>query len=492
MKLFNRDFSFALILIFCLEALSLVGYFQPNLNGFIFGVLAAGLFYLAYRTLYWGVLCALTELFIGGKGQLLSVSILNFNLSLREAIFGVLMLIFLIHLIQRKIIWPKFIFKKYLLILAGFIALGVVVALIRGTNFSNLFFDVNGWCYFAYIFIFLPVFNTRETFNRLWNLLAAGLLAISLKTLTLLYLFSHNLAPRALYTWIRDTGVGEITLLGGNVYRIFFQSHIYILIGFFVFLALYLFERKKQTRETNRGLFALLSLSFAVNLISLSRSNWLGFIGAALILSLIILFHDFKTPKELLKKIGLGFLLGTTGFSLILLVVYFPLPAFWRIDPAAMFRERLFGGAAVSSRWQSLPVLGTAILTHPFVGSGWGKELTYKSADPRIVADTGTGVYTTTAFEWGYLDIAVKIGLLGLAAYLYLIYRALKVAWRQIKGGLPNKSLLIGLTLGFCSLIITHAASPYLNHPLGIGFVLLFLIYLNFNQSPLPLEQSAN
>ena len=86
------------------------------------------------------------------------------------------------------------------------------------------------------------------------------------------------------------------------------------------------------------------------------------------------------------------------------------------------------------------------------------------SNDPRIRAEFPDGRYTTSAFEWGYLDIWLKIGLLGLLAYLILI---VKIARESLKAGLLGEILFIALT----ALVITHTFSPYLNHPLGIGFI---------------------
>ena len=55
------------------------------------------------------------------------------------------------------------------------------------------------------------------------------------------------------------------------------------------------------------------------------------------------------------------------------------------------------------------------------MGRGFGATVTYQTRDPRILADNGSGEYTTYAFEWGWLDIWLKLGIFGLAAYFLLI-----------------------------------------------------------------------
>ena len=86
------------------------------------------------------------------------------------------------------------------------------------------------------------------------------------------------------------------------------------------------------------------------------------------------------------------------------------------------------------------------------------------------------GDYTTYVFEWGYHDFAVKMGLVGLAAYLALIFALVLSAHRMLAEN-KEKSFehffLFGIMFGFIGISAVHFFSPYLNHPLGIGYVLL-------------------
>ena len=87
------------------------------------------------------------------------------------------------------------------------------------------------------------------------------------------------------------------------------------------------------------------------------------------------------------------------------------------------------------------------------------------SDDPRIVPTTanGSGEFTTYAFEWGYLDMILKFGILGTLIYLILIFKVLKKLF----------VINLGFALGLIALLVINIFSPYLNHPLGIGFVIL-------------------
>ena len=121
---------------------------------------------------------------------------------------------------------------------------------------------------------------------------------------------------------------------------------------------------------------------------------------------------------------------------------------------------------ALISRWQLWGPLFNETLRHPILGSGWAQKITYQSADPRTAGD-----YTTYSFEWGYLDIALKIGFLGLLIYLVFLVKLLYTKQRTIFD--------LGLILGAIAIAITSFFSPYLNHPLGIGYLIFVGCYLN-------------
>ena len=134
--------------------------------------------------------------------------------------------------------------------------------------------------------------------------------------------------------------------------------------------------------------------------------------------------------------------------------------------------------AAVASRWALIKALNAKIMEAPLLGSGFGTTVTYMSSDPRILSTTG-GTYTTAAFEWNYHDILVKMGLLGLLAYGYLLYAIFLVLWRS------DERERRWLVPAFFALLTLNAVSPFLNHPLGIGYLALLLALAEKKQGEL-------
>jgi O-antigen ligase len=133
--------------------------------------------------------------------------------------------------------------------------------------------------------------------------------------------------------------------------------------------------------------------------------------------------------------------------------------------------------SAIGSRWALLPELWSSILDAPLLGSGFGKTVTYYSSDPRVLLNNPTGEYTTYAFEWGWLDIWLKLGLLGLISYLWLIVmQIIKIG--RFRGEFKPLSRLSLLAI-LATLTTVHIFTPYINHPLGIGMILLAIVFIS-------------
>lgn len=492
MTIFGKYFKIAFVSILFIELISFLGYlFGPINTIFFFLIIAAALVFSLFKLEY-GLYILLAELFIGSKGYLFSFEYEGIAISLRIALFLIIMSVWFFNFIKKR--RAEFFYSKFrwdYLVLFLIILWGIINGFWRN-EFSNVFFDFNAWLYFALIFPIYDIINQKGGIHNLMEIFIASILTLSLKSLLFLYIFSHGIweLMYPLYGWIRNSGVGEITLISGNFHRVFIQSQIFALIAFFFFIALLIYTIKKSSIQYQASgiknylknkniiyLSLLILLTSAVILLSLSRSFWIGAAAGGLILlaSWFIIFKD--RFKFVVKSIGYLIILGIISIGLIYAVASFPYPKITDGFSASMLEERAtqLDESAVSSRWQLWPELWKEIRKYPIWGGGYGATVTYKSFDPRIVETTADSLYTTYAFEWGYLDIWLKLGLIGLVIYLVLIYKILKAGWHLIKEKKEEKQghLLWGLFLGLIALLAVNFFSPYLNHPLGIGYLLL-------------------
>lgn len=406
--------------------------------------------------------------------------------------------------------------------------------LIRGNSFQNVFFDFNNWLYFLVAF---PILFVLHNYNHpashslgtpplkggdskaiflqnILSILSAAVLLIGLKTIILFYLFTHGFVDigSEIYRWVRDTRIGEITALSGGLYRIFIQSQIYSLLLFCILfcnsfrmpqsefisgsppgeLSQNKEMPKKARHDSNkffpityyllspfrRFLVGILIISFTTILLSLSRSYWLALVITLFLYLFITLIFNKNLVAFLLKivKIILLFLV-----SLVLIGGVLMLPPKKSYDLSVLIAKRGISNnePASSSRINQLKPLLLAIAKHPLIGSGFGTTIAYKSDDPRAIQNSkdGSGLVKTYTFEWGYLDMLLKFGLVGLGVYLYIIFLIIKKIFNFKTENYGLQTADYGLQLGFflalIALLAVNIFSPYLNHPLGIGFVIL-------------------
>ncbi|MEW6610832.1 MAG: O-antigen ligase family protein [Patescibacteria group bacterium] len=352
---------------------------------------------------------------------------------------------------------------------------GVWWGIVRGNGFGAVFFDANAWLYFLMAFPLLTLVSEGrgELFLKQTATFVLGAcLANALLTLALFHIFAHQYTfTPTLYQWVRGVQLGEITFIRPGAWRVFLQSQVWLLFA----AAWYFIVANFQSVQKLKVNLLLLSVVVSALFISFSRSYWIGL--AALFFSgtvLLLRNHVVSWKRIIIVVIG-----GVAG-AIVLTITFQRLPP---IPAGIPLRERLSMEAAGSSRMNQLYPLLKAISKHPILGSGFGAAVTYQSTDPRIVARSpgGSGMYTTSAFEWGYLDIWLKIGLVGLASYLWLLLHILNEIYKECislpisndRGILVRVSFLLTLFCALIAVMSVNITSPYLNHPLGIGMVLL-------------------
>ncbi len=468
-----------LAILFMVDILSWLGWAYPWFGSSLTVILALGWFYLAKRNLVLGLSLLLMELIVGSLGHLFNFNWGETLISLRLALFMAALALMIwrlwikqefIYLFNRLSLW-------YGLSLAG-LAWGLVVGLARGNSWGTLFLDINGYFYLLLWPLFLIMVKTTVWRAQLESLLKVALVWLGLRTILLFYLYSHFDAAYLwpVYQWYRDTALGEITYVSSNYFRVFSQSQIWSLLAAVAGLA-YLagdFLKQKYYRLTvfNVG---FVWFNLIVVIISLSRSFWLGGLAAWLMIVLWLINKKWPaTPLYLL----LSFVLLLSSIGVVLFFNRLPLPTV-PIGASNVLASRLnVGEAAGASRLNLLQPLMNEISSALVVGRGFGATVTYQTLDPRLIQSTAgsSGVVTVYALEWGYLDMWLKLGLIGLAAvFSFLLYHfwfSFKNWWRA---GSMNWSWLWPVWL---SLLVVNLTTPYLNHPLGLGALMLILAYV--------------
>lgn len=489
--------------IIAFELLSFSGFLFPAVNTVMFYILALATFAFSLRKLEYGVAIIFAEIVVGSKGYLFSTDIGGFRVSIRLALFLAVIATWGIALLrERHIEIFRLSYWKWFVAFVGVLALGAINGMLHGNSPSFLFQDVNGYLFFGLLPVLLQAIRNKESLIRLLRVISGGLLAGAAKVVVLLFLFSHNfvvLMP-VVYRWIRITGVGEITRMDGNFYRIFFQSQIYDLLFVFFLLVLLLSQSERPRVRTffaslrmreHRELIILFLATIMIVLLSWSRSFWLAGaltgIGWYLWLGISRRYRirDFVHLSAILfsalivNVVFLGILLnipldgrgwGGTSF----------------FDLAKSRATEIDQEPAASSRFLLLPRLLERVKEAPFLGSGFGTTVTYTTQDPLFLESHPDGKYTAFAFEWGYLDMVTEVGLVGLMIFGIFLFHVFRDGVRSLQSNArdEDRKIVIGLLFGLTALLIVHLTTPYLNHPLGISFIVLCVTAFTILRAP--------
>lgn len=482
----NKIFTNTFFLIILAELLSFLGYYYSSVNSLTFFVIVILVLVLSLYRLEYGLYVLLAELLVGSFGYLFYFTTGGSQVSIRVALWLIIMSVWLAQTIIKSIKIKKIeldffrsAYSPYFLILFIFIGWSLISGLLNGNSLSNIFFDSNNWFYFLLIFPIFTVWQDNGRLEVIKPIFLAAISWLSAKTIILAYIFTHNFhgLDLEIYSWMRADRLGEITQTTAGFSRIFMQSHIYILIGFFILLFYLLKAVARDEKIKSLAIYFLpLTLFLSAIVISFSRSFWLGLGAGGLFVWLVALFKLKIKFKQFVIYNSIILFSIILSLALTVAVIKFPYPrAYGGFNPADLLSQRitqLANEAGASSRWQLLPPLWQKIKTAPILGRGLGTTVTYKTSDPRVLATSPDGLYTTYSFEWGWLDVWLKLGLLGLLAYLILFIKI-------IKDGLKiNSSLSLSLIAGLVVLMAVNIFSPYINHPLGIGYLIIVAIII--------------
>lgn len=462
-----RTYGVALLGLVALEGVSIAVFRRPTASLVVLAIAAALAFVLGLRSPRTGILALASELVFGSKGYLVFADLGGFRLSLRYALFIGFFFGFALRCLLQRVLPTAHLapYRPWLLAFAGAYVLAVVLGLAHKVSLADVFLDANGFLFFLLLVPFGVLLPKDRP--RLLSVVLAGATMTAVQSYAVLAWFAHGPAGTipAVYHWVRDTGLGEISPILGNVFRVFFQSQVYSLIASLVALAIVLPTLRERFRHWSGGALGAAVVSGGVA-VSLSRSFWVG--AAVGTVALVIFGRRWFSGRSAVRftAILVGFVLFHAFLSSWALNFPFPLSPQGQGGGGAAARvANLTGESAVSSRLELLPALGREILRSPLWGYGFGHTVTYTSNDPRVRQQNPSGRFTTYTFEWGYLDQLVKFGLFGTIPFLALWVLLVRNLIRR-----RSEPLVLGALAATLALLAVHITSPYLGHPLGLGW----------------------
>lgn len=427
-------------------------------------------FVVSVRRLEFGLLIAFAELIATSHGHLFPYA--------RIAIFAAVMLAWGIHFLRgRRPNIKHEVFLPFLLLFAA-VAWGVYMGFRFGNAKTDILNDGNAYLYVLYLLPILTVEWTSAVKRLLLQVFAGAAGFVIDLTLVILYLFTHLSEPvqRAMYTFFRDARIAELTRVVGDIFRVFLQAQFFTMILLFIVLAA-VFWFWKSRRDQNAIAIVIIGC-LSTLIISMSRSFWIGMIAALPVIIVAVFIAKRPKAKEVMKVSAAGVLMLIASVATLWFVLAFPFPQARNVSGFGSYlSDRVSSSdAAISSRWNLLPEMNREITEHTIFGSGFGTIIAFESDDPRVRETYPDGKWRTYAFEWGWHDALIKMGILGPVALLWIGW----VMGAGLLRGFKKETgwLSIGLFAGLVALYATHVFSPYLNHPIGLGYLLFLIPFL--------------
>jgi len=469
---------------FVFQFLSLLGRSWPGLQEIIFILIIIATIIFSWRKVEYGFLFLLFEFLAGHEGHCFSFN----GISLRLSLFLVIMLVWFL----KKMTLRKSFFKKLRSLIPleksplSFALLAflfvIIFSLCRGWFINSKFLALKDFLNYSYFFLIFPlseIIGKRFFQKRSQQIIQAGIIGISFLTIIVLFLFATGIVSvhDQFYWWWRQTVFGKATSAGNNFFRIVSSAHLLILPLFLILLSLvaHRFTRKKSVIF----LAVLASLAFLINF---SRAYFLG-----LFFGLIFLAQGLKFKKWiafflivvifLIAEFGvLNFLINQNSNMLYLRQ---------RMKSITSPEDEL----SASTRLNILPRLLEKIKEKPIFGYGLGSTISY--LNPLSQKQD-----ITFHIDWGYLEIWLELGLLGLILYLFIlaiIFYQGRQLFKKAQGNIRRQRLLVGLGAGLLSLVIATITGPYLFHVLGIFYLISVIVIFNYkNHSSLRSSEPYN
>ncbi|MGB4588339.1 MAG: hypothetical protein WBI17_03770 [Clostridiaceae bacterium] len=423
------------------------------------------------------------ELVLGGSGRTIMFG--DF-LTIRYVLFFMAMMYFVV-VIARDIFITKLSFreliktrvsKTYINLIIFFVILmfSIFNGFRNGYSLQDIFIASKGFLFILIIFPFFIFVDSMEKAKKLFEAMIYA--SVILAVLTILIFIFYGLNPDSyiiLRTTLDKLDYGYIAMRGGQP-AVFMKASPFLAIALNYEINMYINDPKKN-RYVNITSICLL---LAAVICTMSMGLWIASIVGVGFVIIVSFFNrrNIKLPhyKGDLLKIALVFVL----FNL-----------FGKINSPEAVANTNYIQNSLNNRLSSddtsfivkkdqLFKLTTLWLENPIFGKGFGASIMFKV--DKIRNDR------MVLFELFWNQLLFNVGAVGFLAYLWLIFEPMLLFFKKaFKKSFAGKDMMhmISLNMGMIIICIISSVNPFMNNPIGIGYLVIFLssvhIYLKPN-----------
>jgi O-antigen ligase len=302
------------------------------------------------------------------------------------------------------------------------------IALNKGNKFHDIYAHLTKHIVLFYLIV--NFFNDRKRFVILTWVLILSASLFSIGGIIYFYIISGN-------NWGTRLGLPEVGI-GVNY------------LGFFTITAI-LFSLTHFAKEDNlprktASIFCVIASSMAT-ILTATKGTFLG-----LIFPLFLLLPRYKKP--------------VTAFALFFLVIVSFAPVKQIINPESM-----------EERKKILYIYFEVIKDHPIAGIGYGMQTYNKNFidEYNLKIPPELKIKSCHAPHNTFIDVTVRLGVVGLALFLYILFIYGRMGWRLIRRGRNDfiKTWALCLTAALVSFLIQGMFADLL---LGVQILIFFIL----------------
>jgi hypothetical protein len=383
------------------------------------------------------------ELVLGGSGRLITFG--SF-LSLRYILFFIAFVYFILKCRINNFKIKKNLF--YIDIIVFFFAFTFAIAngILSGYEIGDIIKSSKGYLYLLIYFPISLLIDNKEKSKQIFKLFLNSSVVLAIVALTIFVFFYFDHTKYHLFTPILNKlDYGYIALRGG-LPAVFLKTSPMIAIAFVLLLVHYI---NLKTERNFKNIIKLSILLFGI-VSTMSMGLWVAtFVGVMLTIVL---------SKGKYKVVGLATVILLMSFAYYFLSEYINVSITNRLNSNdSSFIIKFDQFFRLIENWSNRLIFG----------NGFGIEITFL---------TDLGSRTMINFELFWLQLLVNMGLVGFIIYIKMFIKSIFYSIKTINAisfeeSLHIKSLIVGLVV----LAIISSVNPFLNNPIGIGYLVIVM-----------------
>lgn len=386
------------------------------------------------------------ELVLGGAGRLFVIG----PITIRYVLFMLAISYFFIKIILNNFKTEKNIFYPPVIFFLFFYLISIMNGIVKGYPLSDIIFSSKGYLYILMLFPFTLFVNKTEKARAIFNIFNRAAVVLAIFSISIFLIFR---ALPSLYGVINpillNLKYGHLSIRYG-LPSVFFKTSPYMAIAFINEMFQYVHVIKKRNSRT---LLRMLIL-FLGCLTTMTMGIWV-----AVIVGIIIIILLSKGNKKLLA------ILTTLTIGAIIIFIFSDFVSL------ALSSRLSRADSSYIIKIDQLYTMLNIWLDNFLFGKGFGINVLFinEIATRKMVK-----------FELFWMELLVNMGLMGFIAYVYIVIKTMFIGFKISKHVSFNDSVHIkSLITGLVMLCIISSVNPFLNNPIGLGYLIIVMSSIN-------------